>query len=164
MELGGSRGGACSPPLENEPDRLRSAIPTCARVSKTDGSRSLDLQRDVLETAGVDEVDVYHDLASGVRDDAAGLDSRQGALCKGNVLVVWKVDRVGRNLARLVDAVQDLPARGVRVVAEERGADPTPRRRPAALCRAVAGAGPVGCGAKGGVMRTPGSAGMRRTA
>ena len=49
-------------PLENEPDRLRSAISTCARVSKTDGSRSLDLQRDVLETACVDEVDVYHDL------------------------------------------------------------------------------------------------------
>ena len=44
--------------LEHEPDRLRSAISTCARVSKTDGSRALDPQRDVLETAGVDEVDV----------------------------------------------------------------------------------------------------------
>ena len=122
MELGGSRGGACSTPLENEPDRLRSAISTCARASKTGGSQSLDLQRDVLETAGVDEVDVYHDLASGPRGPA-GLDSRQRALRKGDVCVVWKLDRVDRNLVRLVDAVQDPSARGVRVVADERGAD-----------------------------------------
>ena len=100
-------------PLENEPDRLRSAISSCARVSKTDGSQSLDLQRDVLETAGVDEVDVYHDLASGVRDDPAGLDSCRRALRKGDVLVMWKLDRLGRNLARLVDTVLNLSARGV---------------------------------------------------
>ena len=102
---------------------MRSAIPTCARVSKTDGSRSLDLQRDVLETAGVDEVDVYHDLASGVCDDAGGFDSRQRALRKWDVLLVQKLDRVSRNLARLVDPVHDPSARGVRVVADERGAD-----------------------------------------
>ena len=35
-----------------------------ARVSKTDGSQSLDLQRDALRAAGVDEVNLYHDLAS----------------------------------------------------------------------------------------------------
>ena len=52
---------------------MRSAISTCARVSKTDGSQSLGLQRNALETPGVDEIDVYHDLASGVRDDPAGL-------------------------------------------------------------------------------------------
>ena len=46
-----------------------------ARVSKTDGSQSLDLQRDALGTAGVDAVNVYHDLASGVRADRPGLDS-----------------------------------------------------------------------------------------
>jgi len=56
---------------------------TCTRVvSKADGSQSLDLQRDVLETAGVGEVDCHHDLASGVRDDPAGPD-RLPALCKG---------------------------------------------------------------------------------
>jgi len=43
-----------------------------ARVSKADGSQSLDLQRDAPETAGVDAVNVYHDLASGVRDDGRG--------------------------------------------------------------------------------------------
>ena len=76
-------------------------------------SQSLDLQRDALETAGVDEVNVYHDLASGVRDDRPGLDSCLRALRKDDVLVVWKLDRLGRNLAHLVNTVQDLSARGV---------------------------------------------------
>ena len=43
-----------------------------ARVSKTDGSQSLDLQRDALVDAGVDQTHVYHDLASGARDDRPG--------------------------------------------------------------------------------------------
>ena len=46
-----------------------------ARVSKTDGFQALELQRVALETAAVDAVNVYHDLASGVRDDRPGLAS-----------------------------------------------------------------------------------------
>ena len=84
-----------------------------ARVSKADGSQSLDLQRDALRTAGVDAVHVYHDVASGVRDDRPGLDSCLRALRTGDVLVVWKLDRLGRSLAHLVNAVQDLSGRGV---------------------------------------------------
>ena len=57
--------------------------------------------------------DVYHDLASGVRDDQPGLDSCLRALREGDVLVVWKLDRLGRNLAHLVNPVQDLSTRGV---------------------------------------------------
>ena len=65
-----------------------------ARVSKTDGSQSLDLQRDALRAAGIDDAaNVYHDFASGVRDDRPGLDSCLRALRKGDVLVVWKLDR-----------------------------------------------------------------------
>ena len=77
-----------------------------ARVSKADGSQSLDLQRDALQAAGVDAVHVYHDFASGVRDDRPGLDSCVRALRTGDVLVVWK-------LAHLVNTVQDLSTRGV---------------------------------------------------
>ena len=48
----------------------------CAHVSKTDGSQSLDLQRDALRAAGVDDaVHLYHDFASGIRDDRPGLGS-----------------------------------------------------------------------------------------
>ena len=38
-----------------------------ARVSKADGTQSLDLQRDALQAAGVEAVHVYHDYASGTR-------------------------------------------------------------------------------------------------
>ena len=85
-----------------------------ARVSKADGSQSLDLQRDALRAASVDDaVNLYHDFASGVRDDRPGLDSCLRARRKGDVFVVWKLDRLGRNLAHLVNTVQDLSARGV---------------------------------------------------
>ena len=84
-----------------------------ARVSKADGSQSLDLQRDALQAAGVDARHVYHDCASGVRDDRPGLDSCLRALRTGDVVVAWKLDRLGRTLAHLVNTVQDLSARGV---------------------------------------------------
>ena len=84
-----------------------------ARVSKTDGSQSLDLQRDALRAEGVDAGHVYHDFASGVRDDRPGLDNCVRALRTDDVLVVWKLDRLGRNLAHLVNTAQDLAARGV---------------------------------------------------
>ena len=48
-----------------------------------------------------------------VRDDPPGLDSCLRALRKGDVLVVWKLDRLDRNLAHRVHTVQDLSARGV---------------------------------------------------
>ena len=52
--------------------------------------------------AGVDEVNLYHDFASGLRDDRPALDSCLRFLRKGDVLVVWKLDRLGRNLAHLI--------------------------------------------------------------
>ena len=55
--------------------RLRHILISYARVSKADGSQSLDLQRAALRAAGVDAGNVYHDFASGVRDDRPGLDS-----------------------------------------------------------------------------------------
>ena len=94
-------------------DRLRYMLIGYARVSKTDGSQSLDLQRDALRAEGIDAVNLYHDFASGGRDDRPGLDSCLRALRKGDVLVAWKLDRLGRNLAHLVNTVQDLSARGV---------------------------------------------------
>ena len=81
-----------------------------ARVSKADGSQSLDLQRDALRAEGIDDAaNLYHDFASGVRDDRPGLDSCLRALRKGDVLVVWKLDRLGRNLAHLVLVQDDQP-------------------------------------------------------
>src|SRR5215213_7020281 len=83
------------------------------RVSKADGSQTLDLQRDALDAAGVDPERLYEDLASGRRDDRPGLTACLKALREGDTLVVWKLDRLGRNLHHLVNTVHDLTARGV---------------------------------------------------
>ena len=83
------------------------------RVSKTDGSQTVELQRDALLDAGVDAAHLYDDHASGRRDDRHGLASCLKALRDGDTLVVWKLDRLGRNLRHLVNTVHDLTARGV---------------------------------------------------
>jgi len=83
------------------------------RVSKTDGSQTVALQRDALLAAGVDADQLYEDHASGRTDDRPGLASCLKALRKDDRLVVWKLDRLGRNLHHLVNTVYDLTARGV---------------------------------------------------
>ena len=84
-----------------------------ARVSKADGSQSLDLQRDALIEAGVEKDQIYSDLASGIKDDRSGLEACLKALREGDVLVVWRLDRMGRNLHHLVRTVSMLSERGV---------------------------------------------------
>ena len=83
------------------------------RVSKTDGTQAVDLQRDALLVAGVEVGHLYEDLASGRRDDRPGLLACIKALRMGDTLVVWKLDRLGRDLRHLVNLVHDLTARGV---------------------------------------------------
>lgn len=83
------------------------------RVSKSDGSQTLDLQRDALRAAGVEAQYVYEDHASGSQDDRPGLEAMLKALREGDTLVVWKLDRLGRNLRHLVNTVHDLTQRGV---------------------------------------------------
>src|ERR1700756_5052697 len=83
------------------------------RVSKSDGSQTIDLQRDALIAAGVDPAQIYKDSASGRLDARPGLDATLKALRRGVTLVVWKLDRLGRNLRHLVNTVHDLTKRGV---------------------------------------------------
>nr|WP_276593194.1 recombinase family protein [Sphingomonas sp. GC_Shp_3] len=92
------------------------------RVSKADGSQVIDLQRDALAKAGVDlEHHLYTDAASGKRDDRPGLEACIKALRHGDTLVVWKLDRLGRDLRHLVNLVGDLTRRdiGLKVLAGE---------------------------------------------
>ena len=83
------------------------------RVSKADGSQSTDLQRDALISAGVSPAHLYEDQASGRRDERPGLTACLKALRDGDTLLVWKLDRLGRNLRHLVNTVHELTARGV---------------------------------------------------
>lgn len=78
------------------------------RVSKADGSQVFDLQKDALLNAGVNKERIYQDLASGRFDDRPGLKDCLKALQPGNTLVVWKLDRLGRNLKHLVTLVDEL--------------------------------------------------------
>ncbi|WP_082012991.1 recombinase family protein [Belnapia sp. F-4-1] len=91
------------------------------RVSKADGSQVLDLQRDALLAAGVDSVRLYEDRASGKRDDRPGLEACLKSLRRGDTLVSWKLDRLGRDLRHLVTLAHELTGRGVglRVLAGE---------------------------------------------
>ncbi|MDE0207654.1 MAG: recombinase family protein [Candidatus Tectomicrobia bacterium] len=88
------------------------------RVSKADGSQLLDLQRDALIDAGVEEERIYEDLASGRHDHRPGLEACLKALQPGNTFVIWKLDRLGRDLKHLVNTVDQLQARevGLRVL------------------------------------------------
>ncbi|WP_104176684.1 recombinase family protein [Cryobacterium sp. Y50] len=83
------------------------------RVSKSDGSQSTNLQRDALLEVGVSPDLLYEDYASGKKDERPGLAACMKALRDGDTLLVWKLDRLGRSLHRLVNTVHDLTARGV---------------------------------------------------
>jgi DNA invertase Pin-like site-specific DNA recombinase len=83
------------------------------RVSKTDGSQTTDLQRDALIVAGVDEDHIYEDKASGKLDARPGLDAALKALREGDTLIVWKLDRLGRDLRHLVNTVHELEKRQI---------------------------------------------------
>ncbi len=82
------------------------------RMSKADGSQTNDLQRDALIAAGVDAAHFYEDRASGKREERPGLTACLKALRPGDTLVVWKLDRLGRDLRHLINTVHDLTARG----------------------------------------------------
>lgn len=78
------------------------------RVSKSDGSQTLDLQKDALNAVGISQERIYEDLASGRHDSRPGLDACLKALRPGDTLVVWKLDRLGRNLKHLINTIDDL--------------------------------------------------------
>lgn len=83
------------------------------RVSKADRSQATHLQRDALMEAGVDPAHIYEDQASGKREDRPGLMTCLKALRSEDTLVVWKLDRLGRDLRHLINTVHDLTGRGV---------------------------------------------------
>ena len=80
----------------------------------TDSDRQvLDLQRDALVAAGVDERHLFEDRVSGSRGDRAGLTKALAFIKSGDCLVVWKLDRLGRSLLHLLTTVTDLKKRGI---------------------------------------------------
>jgi DNA invertase Pin-like site-specific DNA recombinase len=83
------------------------------RVSTDSDRQVLDLQRDALLSAGVDERHLFEDRVSGSRGDRVGLAKALAFLRPGDCLVVWKLDRLGRSLPHLLTTVTDLNTRGI---------------------------------------------------
>ncbi len=78
------------------------------RVSSDSDRQSTDLQRDALLAAGVDARHLFEDHASGAKDDRTGLAQALKFVRPGDVLVVWKLDRLGRSLSHLLAIVNAL--------------------------------------------------------
>src|SRR5580658_2297012 len=91
------------------------------RVSTTD--QNLDLQRDALAKAGTERV--FEDRASGARDDRPGLSDALSHVRKGDCLVVWRLDRLGRSMKSLIGFVEELRERGVDFRSVTEGIDTT---------------------------------------
>ena len=83
------------------------------RVSTDGGRQVLDLQRDALISAGVDERHLFEDRVSGSRADRTGLAKALAFARPGDCLVVWKLDRLGRSLPDLLTTVTGLKDRSI---------------------------------------------------
>jgi DNA invertase Pin-like site-specific DNA recombinase len=80
-----------------------------ARISTKD--QLLDLQLDALNKAGC--IKVFQDQTSGAKTERPGLTQVLEYLRTGDTLVVWKLDRLGRNLKHLIEVVELLGSRGI---------------------------------------------------
>jgi DNA invertase Pin-like site-specific DNA recombinase len=80
-----------------------------ARVSTHD--QTLTLQQDALEKAGCKKI--FTDTASGAKTERIGLDEALNYVRKGDTLVVWRLDRLGRSLPHLISTMTDLEERGI---------------------------------------------------
>ena len=87
----------------------RSVILGYARISTDD--QNLDLQRDALLKAGCERV--FEDTASGSKTERTGLAALLASLRKGDTVVIWRLDRLGRSLKDLIGLVERLDATGV---------------------------------------------------
>ncbi len=80
-----------------------------ARISTAD--QTLALQEDALHQAGCEKI--FKDVISGSTTERPGLSDAMEYARAGDVLVVWKLDRLGRSLAHLIQVVQQLQAEGI---------------------------------------------------
>lgn len=95
------------------------------RVSSDSDRQTTNLQRDALLAVGVDTRHLFEDHASGAVDDRQGLAKALEFVKAGDVLVVWKLDRLGRSLAHLLTIVNALKEKQVAFRSLTEGMDTT---------------------------------------
>jgi DNA invertase Pin-like site-specific DNA recombinase len=84
-------------------------------------TQTLDQQQDALGKAGV--VKTFSDTMSGARDDRPGLAELMAYVRAGDVVVVWKLDRLGRNTLHVLETVKALTDRDITLVSVSDGID-----------------------------------------
>ena len=82
-----------------------------ARVSTHD--QNLDLQIDALLKAGCERSNIFVDKISGVKSERPGLNRCMETLQEGNVLIVWRLDRLGRSMSHLVSIIETLKSKSI---------------------------------------------------
>ena len=92
-----------------------------ARISTAD--QSLDLQTDALKNVGCEKL--FQDVASGAKDERRGLAEAIEYARAGDILTVWKLDRLGRSLKHLIETVNHLHEKGVGFASVQENIDTT---------------------------------------
>jgi DNA invertase Pin-like site-specific DNA recombinase len=100
-----------SQPSQNETQAEPKRLVGYARVSTDD--QNLSLQIDALTRHGIGKSDIFMDKLSGAKCERPGLTKCLDALQSGDILVVWRLDRLGRSMRHLITLVEDLRERGV---------------------------------------------------
>lgn len=84
-------------------------------------TQTLDQQNDALAAAGVSKT--FSDIMSGARDDRPGLAALMAYVREGDTVVVWKLDRLGRNTLHILETVKALTNRDVKLISTSDGID-----------------------------------------
>lgn len=80
-------------------------------VRRSTSEQNFDLQEDALKKAGCEKI--FRDTASGAKEEREGFTNAKNYLRKGDTLVVYKLDRLGRSLKNLLEIVNKLQDQGV---------------------------------------------------
>lgn len=95
-----------------------------ARVSTDD--QDLSLQIDALTRQGIPESAIFMDKVSGAKTERPGLTKCLEALRSGDILVEWRLDRLGRSMRHLITLVEDLAAKALGSVRSTRARSAPP--------------------------------------
>jgi DNA invertase Pin-like site-specific DNA recombinase len=92
-----------------------------ARVSTQD--QTLNLQKDALKKLGC--IKIFTDTASGAKAERIGLEEALEYVREGDTLVVWRLDRLGRSLKHLIEAITELNNRNIEFKSIQESIDTT---------------------------------------
>jgi DNA invertase Pin-like site-specific DNA recombinase len=84
-------------------------------------AQTLEQQNAAIAAAGVTKT--FSDIMSGAKDDRPGLAALMDYVREGDTVVVWKLDRLGRNMLHILQTVKDFTDRGVTLISTTDGID-----------------------------------------